>query len=71
MEMIQQRKISSIPLGLINQRFFIKSSMMEIPGMSPSIIVSVYDINEDGYLIKHFNNEDSAVDFINLIKAAY
>lgn len=72
MEMsVKHYKIASIPMGFINQRFFVKSSVMEIEGFTPSVIVFVYDIVEDTPKLRYFSNEDRAVDFINLLKAAY
>lgn len=62
--------IKSIPQNLFNNKYLVKTSMMETAKSEISVLVSVFDVINKEYSIRFFSKEDDAVSYISLLKAA-
>ncbi|UTS51973.1 hypothetical protein [Synechococcus phage BUCT-ZZ01] len=62
--------IKSIPQNLFNNKYLVKTSILEIAKGEISVLVSVFDVINKEFSIKFFSKEDAAVSYISLLKAA-
>lgn len=62
-----ERFLKSSKEKIINKRFIVKASMLNTGAFEPSILIVVKDLLENNFLMKYFNTEDEAENFIQLL----
>ena len=64
------KMIQSIEPKILGGRFLVKASSMNNGVHKPSIMFVVKDLVDNGFVIKYFNSEEKAAEFLKLLNAS-